>query len=116
VTTSGRLWWGGRAKPVSLAAFHAPWPAERVLEAVGPRVDVMVSLQAIPHWLRRHLDRCGTVWIDIAHKERAAADCDLADAVLQTFRRHGVRLFRCPSAAVDEPAEVEVRRLRRSAQ
>ena len=116
VTTSGRRWWGGRARPVSLAAFHEPWPAERVLGGVGPRVDVMVSLQAIPHWLRRHLDRCGTVWIDIARKERAAADCDLADAVLQTFRRHGVRLFRCPPAAVDEPAEVEVGRLRRSAQ
>ncbi len=66
-----------------------------------------MSLRAVPEWLRRHLDGCGTVWIDIESKHRADRESELADSILLTFRRHGVRLFRTPPVPV-APGAAEV--------
>lgn len=97
--------WGGGLRTHTMAAVRDPWP--ETMTAAGPRVDVLVSLRAVPDWLRRHLDGCGTLWIDIESKQRSDVDSELADALLLTFRRHGVRLFRTPpTPVVPGPAEV----------
>jgi acetyltransferase-like isoleucine patch superfamily enzyme len=104
VVTRRRRWTGGMRRD-TFSAARDPWP--ETLMSAGPRVDVLVSLRAVPEWLRRRLDGCGTVWIDIERKERAEAESALADAILQTFRRHGVRLFRTPPLPrAPGPAEV----------
>jgi hypothetical protein len=101
--TTRRRRWGGGLRTETFTAVRTAWP-ETMMEA-GPCADVLVSLRAIPGWLRRHLDGCGTLWIDIESKQRADAESELAEAILLTFRRHGVRLFRTPPEAVPGPAE-----------
>ena len=57
-------------------------------------LDAVLSLQRLPDDLRAEWNRARIVWIDIEAKERADFENDLADEVIQFFRRYGVRFDR----------------------
>ena len=58
------------------------------------RLDVLVSLAAIPTTLRAELNRKKVMWLDIENKERPQFWNDLGDEVALFLRRYGVRFTR----------------------
>lgn len=71
----------------------AAGPGASVERAAGP-VDALVGFRGLGPDERRRLDESGTVWFDVAAKERAVASNDLAEEVALFLRRYGIRFFR----------------------
>lgn len=58
------------------------------------RLDVFLSLRAIPKKVRRSLNIKNIMWIDIENKERPLFWNDLGEEVALFLKRYGVRFFR----------------------
>lgn len=58
--------------------------------------DVLLSLWTIPDDIRRQLQEEGTMWIEIANKERSRDSNELGEEIAHFLKRYGVRTFRVP--------------------
>jgi acetyltransferase-like isoleucine patch superfamily enzyme len=69
---------------------------EAVKRPEATRLDVVLSLSAIPNDLRDTLRSQDVAWIDVASKEQSRVSNDLGDEVSNFLKRYGVRTARCP--------------------
>ena len=93
VSRPASAWWRRRQGPWRMRVQYDPAGAEP-LDPAGFRPDCLVSLGPIPDTLRADWTRAGTVWIDIAAKQRNDRSNPLAEEVAQYLKRYGVRLLR----------------------
>ena len=87
-TERHRPWWRGRPKSWTLHASAGP------LEPPADPPHVLLSLPALPAEHKRRLESQGTVWIEIASKQRSGATNELAEEVDRFLKRYGVRTIR----------------------
>jgi hypothetical protein len=91
-------WWRRGGRHWTLMVF-AGEPRESVPTRSAGRLDVFLSLSSIAIESRRKLDEVGTLWIDIANRERSRLSNDLGEEVILFLRRYGIRTLRSPRAA-----------------
>jgi hypothetical protein len=73
--------------------------ASEALSDNGPsfksdKIDVFLSLRAIPEKFRDKLNSRNVMWIDIENKEQSDYGNDMGDEIVLFLRRYGVRFFR----------------------
>lgn len=94
---SDNSWWKSAAKTWMLEVIDGD-VRDALQQPAFKRVDVVLSLWDIPDDQRHRLDKQGTVWIEIAKKQRSRQSNDLGDEVANFLTRYGVRTLRVPQS------------------
>ncbi|OGP97521.1 MAG: hypothetical protein A2Z39_02385 [Deltaproteobacteria bacterium RBG_19FT_COMBO_46_9] len=93
ITKTTNNLWGQKAKRFRLKVFYQGISPNEV-PSTEDKINVILSLRAIPGNLREAYNKRGVMWIDIEKKEQPLFLNDLGEEVLLFLKRYGVRLFR----------------------
>ncbi len=91
-------WRFGKAKPWRMQVTDGD--VREVTKGLATaKLDVFLSLRAIPDEVRESLSARATMWIDITKKEQPRFSNDLGEEVSNYFKRYGVRTLRWPEVS-----------------
>ena len=85
--------WIGRRKQWRVWTESGSFRGNPLNDVTG-NLDFLVSLRKLSTEARRELERRGIPWADIEAKQRSENGNDIAEEVIQYFRRYGVRFLR----------------------